>query len=77
MGEGEREGEKHQCVVDFRTLSTGNLARNPVMCPDGELNQGPYGLQAGTWSTGPHQPGQDFMTFICKKISPSYLLYQD
>ena len=40
-------------------LPTGNLAHNPGMCPDWELNQQPFGLQAGTQSTEPHQPLQD------------------
>ena len=31
--EGEREGEKHQCVVASHTPSTEDLARNPGMCP--------------------------------------------
>ena len=37
-------------------LPPGNLAHNPVMCPDWELNQRPVGSQAGTQSTEPHQP---------------------
>ena len=32
----EREEEKHQCVVASRTPPTGDLARNPGMCPDWE-----------------------------------------
>ena len=32
--EGEREGEKHQCVVASRTPPTGDLALDPGMCPD-------------------------------------------
>ena len=32
--EGEREGEKHQCVVASRTPPTGDLAHNPGMCHD-------------------------------------------
>ena len=43
--EGEREGEKHQCVVVSRMPPTGDLARNPGMCPDWESNQQPFGLQ--------------------------------
>ena len=38
-GKGEREGEKHQCVLASRSLPTGDLALNPGMCPDLELNQ--------------------------------------
>ena len=36
--EGEREAEKHQCVVASWELPTGDLARNPAMCPDWESN---------------------------------------
>ena len=36
--EGERGGEKHQCVVASHAPPTGNLACNPGMCPDWELN---------------------------------------
>ena len=32
--EGERQGEKHQCVVASPTPPTGDLAHNPGMCPD-------------------------------------------
>ena len=45
--EGEREGEKHQCVVTPRVPLTGGLARNPGMCPDWELIQWSFGSQAG------------------------------
>ena len=37
---------------------TGDLARNPGMCPDWESKQRPFALQAGAQSTEPHQPGQ-------------------
>ena len=49
--EGEREGEKHQCVV-----ASGDLARNLGMCPNWESNWQPFGSQAGTQSTELHQP---------------------
>ena len=32
--EGEREGEKHQCVVASCVPPTGDLAHNPGMCYD-------------------------------------------
>ena len=32
--EGEREGEKHQCVVASSVPPTGDLAHNPGMCSD-------------------------------------------
>ena len=34
--EGDREGEKHQCVVASHTPPTVDLACNPGMCPDWE-----------------------------------------
>ena len=59
--EGEREGEKHQCVVASHVPPTGDLACNPGMCPDWELNQQPFGLQAGTQSTEPHHQGNIYI----------------
>ena len=35
---------------------TGDLAHNPGMCPDWELNQRPFGLQACAQSTELHHP---------------------
>ena len=32
--EGEREGEKHQCVVASHMPPTRDPAHNPGMCPD-------------------------------------------
>ena len=43
--EGEREGEKYQCVVDSHVAPTWDLAYNPGMCPDWESNWQPFGLQ--------------------------------
>ena len=38
-GEGrEKEGEKHQCSVASPVPPTGDLAHNPGMCPDWDLN---------------------------------------
>ena len=36
--EGEKQGEKHQCVVASCTPPTGDLALNLGMCPDWELD---------------------------------------
>ena len=58
---GEREGEKHQCVVVSLAPPTGGLAHNPGMCPDWESNWGPFGLQAGIQSTEQHQPGPSLL----------------
>ena len=52
----EGEGEKHQSVASH-TPPTGDLAWNPSMWPDWESNQWPFGSQASTQSTEPHQPG--------------------
>ena len=49
---GERG--KHQCVVASHMPPTGDLARNPGMCPDWELNRWPFVSQAGAQSTEPH-----------------------
>ena len=38
------------------TPPTGDLAHNPGMCPDWELNLRSFGLQALDQSTEPHQP---------------------
>ena len=43
--EGEREGEKYQCVVAFHVAPTGDLAHNPGICPDWESNLRPFGSQ--------------------------------
>ena len=56
-GERGRKRRKHQCVVPSHTPPTGDLAYSPGMYPDWELNQRPFGLQASTQSTEPHQPG--------------------
>ena len=43
--EGEREEERHQCVVATHVAPTGELAHNPGMCPDWESNRQPLGSQ--------------------------------
>ena len=58
--EGEREGEKHQCVVASFAPTIGDLAHNPGMCPEWE-------------STEPYQPGLHmnvYSSFIhnCSKL---------
>ena len=55
--EGEKDREKHQCVVASCSAPNGDLTHNPGMCPDKELNQLPFGSQAGAQSPEPHQPG--------------------
>ena len=38
----EKEGEEHQCVVAFHIPHTEDLAHNPGMFPDWELNWQPF-----------------------------------
>ena len=57
--EGERKVEKHQCVVASHTPLTRDLALSLGLCPDRESDQQPFGSQASTQSTEPHQPGHD------------------
>ena len=59
--EGEREGKKHHRVVASHMPPTGDLARNPGMCPDWESNQQPFGSQACAQSTELHHPGPDLV----------------
>ena len=42
---GEREGEKHQCVVAACTHPPGGLAYNTGVCPDRESNRDPLVLK--------------------------------
>ena len=56
--------KKHQLVASHMP-PFGDLTHNPGLCSDWELNQWPLGLQAGTQSTEPHQPGQDKFSFAC------------
>ena len=55
---------KKQCVVASHAPPTGGLAHNLGMCPDWESNQQPFGLQASTQSTEPHQPGLKNPSFL-------------
>ena len=61
--EGEREGEKHQCVIASHAPSTGDPASNPVMCPDWESNQGSL----------VHRPGFNPLSHTSQGRKPSFL----
>ena len=65
---GEREGEKHQCAVASHMAPTGDLAHNPGMCPDGESNQQPLGLQP-TLSPLSYTRQSSKNSFISKKLT--------
>ena len=61
-GEGrEKERERN---VNVWLPPTGDLACNPGMCPDWKSNGWPFGLQDGTQSTEPHQPGPNAIDFL-------------
>ena len=77
--EGETEGEKQQCVVASQVAPTGNLAHNPGMCSDWESNQRPFGSQASTQSTEPHQPrfsGKGFNKFTFSQNKEKDIKYR-
>ena len=58
-----KEGRERNINVWLPLVShTGDLACNPGMCPDQESNQWPFGSQASTQSTEPHQTGW-YMSF--------------
>ena len=52
-----------------RALSR-DLAHNPGMCSDWELNWQPFGSQAGAQFTEPHQPGKEYVFLIGPYYSP-------
>ena len=64
--EGERGGEKQQCVVAPHMPPTGDLANSPGMCPDWELNWWIFGFQAHAQSTELHNQGYGDFFFIGK-----------
>ena len=71
---GRKRGEKHRCtraisISCSHTLLTGDLACNPAVCPDWELNWWPFGLQTDVQSTKPYQPGQHTQTFWKSPLS--------
>ena len=69
--EGEREGEKHQCVVASR------VPCNPGMCPAWELNQQPFGSQDCIQSTELYQPGQVNHTLKSLRFGSKMYIYKD
>ena len=52
----EKEREKHRLIASH-TSPPGDLACNPGMWRDRELNWRPFSSQAGAQSTEPRQPG--------------------
>ena len=67
-GEGRKEERERNIDVQEKywfvascTSPTGDSACNPGMFPDWELNWWLFGLQAGTQSSEPHQPGHQLV----------------
>ena len=60
-----REKEKERNINVWLPLTHPILGtcHNPGICLDWELNQRLFGLQAGTQSTEPHQPGVHIFYF--------------
>ena len=57
-------------MVAARTPPTGDLARNPGMCPDWESNWRAFASQSRAQSTEPHQPVHD-TTCYTGQLHPS------
>ena len=53
--EGRERGRETSICGCLYTPPAGDVAHNPGMCPEWELNQQLFGLQASTQSTEPHQ----------------------
>ena len=59
-------------MVASRVPPTGDLAHNPGVCPDQELNWRPPGSQAGTQSTEPPQLGLPCSDFKMGKFHTEF-----
>ena len=59
------------CVVAPHVPLSGDLADNPGMCLDWESNWQPFGSQASTQSTEPHQTGPH-KYFQCHSVDYSW-----
>ena len=60
------------CGCLLRAPPTGDLVPNRGVCLDWELNQRPFGLQAGTQSTEPPQLG---LHLFFKKSSTEFTVF--
>ena len=61
----ERKRERESMCGCLSTPPTGDVACNPGMCRDWELNQQPFGSQVSAQSTEPHQPGPKLLFYLC------------
>ena len=68
--EGRKRGRETSMCVAACAPPTGDLACNPGLCPDWELNRRPFALWSGTQSTEPHQPGLNYIfnNTDCRKL---------
>ena len=64
--EGERKGEKQECVVASHTPPAGHLARNPGMCPRLGIEPVLFDSQAGTQYNEPNQLGLYYFFLLYK-----------
>ena len=72
-GKGGRKKKRETSMCGCLSHThTRDLAYNPGMCPDWELNWWPFGSQASTQSTEPHQPG---LTVIFKSPGTCFKIY--
>ena len=51
-----------------------DLAGNPGVCSGWESNQRPFGLQAGTQSTEPQQPGLEFIFVLGVRLRSRFIV---
>ena len=64
-GEGKaKERERNIDWLPFAHTPIGNLARNPGMCHDWELNRQPLALGDNAQPTEPRRPGQSYIFFF-------------
>ena len=69
----EEKGRKETSMCGCHSCAlTGDLAHNPGMCPDWESNWQPFGLQARTQSTEPHQPWFRASFYLQRHFSQSF-----
>ena len=78
--EGEKEEEKHQCVVASCVPPTGHLGRNSAMCSDWESNQQTFGSQAGMILSPLSHPSQGLSSMftdpLCQSVEAAMTRYQ-
>ena len=73
-GKGDRKRGRETSVCGcLSVLPTGYLACNLGICPDQESNKWPFGLQAVTQSTEPHQPGLFPLFLFSERICGFFL----